>query len=107
MFLFALFILFFTFYADIVYSNIHSSLGGGKPIPADILISEQGIPIVESLGLTPETDRNIRNISIIYKTPTTIYILPQGKEKVKSIAFPTEIVQGVRFLPEKQTESKQ
>ena len=97
-FLFALFILFATFFANIVYPNIHYSLGGGKPIPADILISEEGLPIVESLGLTPETDRNIRNILIIYKTPTMIYILPQRKESVKSIAFPTDIVQGVRFL---------
>lgn len=100
-FSFVLFFLFFTFYANIVFPNIHYSLGGGKPIPADILISEEGLPIVESLGLTPESDQNIRDILIIYETPRRIYILPQHQEEIKSIAFPTSIVQGVRFLSEK------
>ncbi len=106
-FLFVLFILFFIFYANIIFPNIHYSLGGGKPIPADILISEEGLPIVESLGLTPESDQNIRDILIIYETPTTIYILPHHQKEVRSIAFPTSIVQGVRYLSEKQIQSKQ
>lgn len=105
-FSFVLFILFFTFYANIVFPYIHYSLGGGKPIPADILISEEGLPLVESLGLTPESDQNIRDILIIYETPKTIYILPQHQEEVRSIAFPKSIVQGVRYLSEKQTQSK-
>jgi len=106
-FLFVLFILFFTFYANIVFPNIHYSLGGGKPIPVDILISEEGLPIVESLGLTPESDKNIRDIFIIHKTPTMIYILPQHQKEVKNIAFPAKIVQGIRYLSEKQTPPKQ
>lgn len=106
-FLFTLFILFFTFYANIIFPNIHYSFGGGKPIPADILISEEGLPIIESLGLTLESDQNIRDILIIYETPTTIYILPQHQEEVRSIAFPTRLVQGIRFLSEKKTPSKQ
>jgi len=106
-FLFALFILFFTFYVNIVFPNIHYSLGGGKPIPAEILVSKKDLHTIELLGLQLDSNQKIQDISIIHETSTTIYVIPSNQENVKSIAFPKSIIQGIRFLSEKQTQSKQ
>ncbi len=103
-FLLTLFILFFTYYANIVHLNIHASLGGGKPIPAEILIAEEGLSSVKLLGLTPDTTQKIRDISIIHETSAMIYVIPSNQENVKSLAISKNFIQGIRFLSE---QSKQ
>lgn len=99
-FLLTLFILYSTFYANIVHINIHSSLGGGKPIPAEIVISEQGKDTVELLGLSLDSNRNLREIAIIHQTSSTLYIIPsqEGLKKIKSIAISSSLIQGIRYL---------
>lgn len=99
-FLLTLFILYSTFYANIVHINIHSSLGGGKPIPAEIIISEQGKETVESLGLTLDSTRNLREIAIIHQTSSTLYIIPSTEDsiKIKSLAISSSLIQSIQYL---------
>lgn len=106
-FLFTLFILYSTFYANIIHPNIHSSLGGGKPIPAEIHISEEGAETVQSLGLIPDSDRNLRDISIIHETSSTVYIIPPEKEKkgeIICIVLPKSQIHGIKYLSQENRQ---
>jgi len=93
-------ILFFTI---LVYPNIHPAFAGGKPIFADIRISENGVPIVESLGIQIDDTRFIRNASLVHENSSMLYLIPPTSSplKSKSIAFSKNIVEGISFLPEK------
>lgn len=100
-FLFGMFVISISFYAQKVYPKIHASFGGGKPAYADILISPEGIPVVNLLGMIPDVDRYLRNISIIYENSSFVYVIPtkNGNDKnVTSISLPKKIIEGMRFL---------
>jgi hypothetical protein len=96
-------------YALYIQPKVHKSFGGGRPILADILISPEGVSIVNSLEMDPDDKGYLRDIRIIYETTSTIYLLPKKevRKKVCSIAIPKKIIDGTRFLIEWPKENNQ
>jgi len=104
---FCVFVCCMSIYQSKIHPKVHSAFAGGRPIFSDILISEDGISIVESLGINLDDKGHIRNIKIIHESPSMIYLIPkkEEQEKIKSIGLPKNIVKGIKFLTE-ETEKK-
>lgn len=100
--IFCIFIFALIHYTKEIHPMVYSSFAGGKLISADVLISEAGISIVESLGMNLDNKGHLRNIEIIHENHSMIYLMPEKeeKEKIKSIALPKNIVVGIKFLTE-------
>jgi len=100
--IFCIFIFALIHYTKEIHPMVYSSFAGGKLISADVLISEAGISIVESLGMNLDNKGHLRNIEIIHENHSMIYLMPkkEEKEKIKSIALPKNIVVGIKFLTE-------
>jgi len=104
---FFIFILCLTVYSGRIHPKVHTAFAGGRPISADILISDGGISLVNSLGMSLDARNYLKGVKIIHETPSMIYLIPKEKDKeeVSSIALPKKVVEGIRFLME-QTEKK-
>ncbi len=100
------FIICLIIYTKKIHPKVHPIFAGGKPISADILISESGIPIIKSLDMNLDEKRYIRDVKIVYETAYMIYLMPKkdGEEKVKSIAFNKKIIEGIKLLSDKTDE---
>jgi hypothetical protein len=87
-------------FTAVLYPKVHSAFAGGKPISANILLSEHGVSIAKSFGFEIDNTRLIQRVSLVHETSSMLYFLaPKSNQmKSKSIALPKNIIQGVSFL---------
>jgi len=97
------FISILTLYPIGIHSHVHNAFSGGKPISAYLLISQNDISVIKSLGLSLDSKNYVLDTKIIHQTHSLIYLLPEKKDlgQTYSIAIPKEIVKGIIFFPDR------
>jgi len=102
------FISILTLYPLGIYPHVHNAFSGGKPISASLLISQNDISVIKSLGLSLDSKNYVRDTKIIHQTSSLIYLVHKEKDlgQTYSIAIPKEIVKGIIYQIEPKSHTR-
>jgi hypothetical protein len=88
-------------YITDMHPKISQSYAGGKPFPAEIFTSKDGMYLLAHSGFILDEVKNSYQVSIIYESQNYLFVLPSRNKTSKgvlSIAIPKSYITGIFYL---------